>query len=246
MPGRVPSSDGPWPGTGTDSHYVPLGQTACFLLSLFKGGVACCLPTCAHGSSVPVMENAVVGVFCAFWFLLGVLCIWGVLVLLVSLLCTRVGLLRCASCWTRPLGGGRWGHYLRDLWGEHLKIHKVASMKRVSVLRFFIWEPYMLASVGQPSLHGNCACMVYWTKGALRRNCRHKQCKTSFSPFWVFLFSQNSLKRYRSSILWHLWIWRAKHLGPPSLSRHAGIVGSLMVTFLWRLGLIFLLLLGIG
>ena len=28
----------------------------------------------------------------------------------------------------------------------------------------------MLASAGQPSLHGYDACMVYWTKGALRRN----------------------------------------------------------------------------
>ena len=45
---------------------------------------------------------------------------------------------------------------------------------------------YMLASAGQPSLHGYDACMVFWTKGALRRNCRHKQCKTSFSPFFGF------------------------------------------------------------
>ena len=75
---------------------------------LFKAGVACCLPTCAHGSSVPVMANAVFGLFLVFGFLLGVLCIWGVLVLLVSLLCTRLGLLRCASCWICPLGVGRW------------------------------------------------------------------------------------------------------------------------------------------
>ena len=58
--------------------------------------MACCLPTCAQGSSVPVMENAVFGVLGAFWFLLGVLCIWRVLVLLVLLLCTRLGLLRHA------------------------------------------------------------------------------------------------------------------------------------------------------
>ena len=30
---------------------------------LFKAGVACFLPTCAQGSSVPVMENTVNGVF---------------------------------------------------------------------------------------------------------------------------------------------------------------------------------------
>ena len=51
---------------------------------------------------------------------------------------------------------------------------------------FLIWKPYMLASVGQPSLHGYYACMVYWNKGALRRNCRLKQRETSFSLYWVF------------------------------------------------------------
>ena len=59
-----------------------------------------------------------------FWFLIGALCIWGVLVLLVLLLCTRLGFFRFASCWTRPLGGGRWGHYRCDLWGEYLTVHK--------------------------------------------------------------------------------------------------------------------------
>ena len=44
----------------------------------------------------------------------------------------------------------------------------------------------MLALVGQPSLHGYYACMVYWNKGALRRNCRQKQYKTFFSPFFGF------------------------------------------------------------
>ena len=68
--------------------------------------------------------------------------------------------------------------------GGILKNHKTAYM--------YLWEQwedvgaYMLALVGQPSLHGNYACMVYWAKGALRRNCRLKQCKTSFSPYWVF------------------------------------------------------------
>ena len=62
-----------------------------------------------------------------FWFLLGVLCIWGLLAWLVSLLCTRFGLLRRAFCWTRPLGGGWWEHYLCNLWGEYLKIHKLPT-----------------------------------------------------------------------------------------------------------------------
>ena len=141
---------------------------------LFKAGVACCLPTCAQGLSFPVMGNVSSGVFLAFWFLLGVLCIWGVLVFLGSLLCTRFGLLRCASCWTRPLGGGRWGHFFCNLWGEHFKVHKTADRYLGFCICFTMWKPYMLASVGQPSLHGYYACMVYWNKGALRRNCRLK------------------------------------------------------------------------
>ena len=95
---------------------------------LLKAGVACCLPTCAKGSSVPVMRNTVNGVFfffffffLIFWFLLGVLCIWGVLVFLGSLSCTRLGLHWCASCWTRPLGGGRWRHHLCNPWREYFK-----------------------------------------------------------------------------------------------------------------------------
>ena len=76
---------------------------------LFRRGVACCLPTCAKGLSVPVMGNSGNCVFLGF--LASLLCLvflWEVLVLLVPLLRTRLGLLRCASCWTRPLGGGRW------------------------------------------------------------------------------------------------------------------------------------------
>ena len=93
-----------------------------FSCPLLNAGVACCLPTCAQGSSVPNTGNLGFGLFWAFGFLLCVLCIWGVLVLLVPPCCVQVlGLLRCASCWTRPLGGGRWGHYLCNLWEEHTK-----------------------------------------------------------------------------------------------------------------------------
>ena len=124
---------------------------------LFKAGVACCLPTCAQGSSVPVMENVSDGVFWVFWFLLYILYIWGVLVFLVSLLCTRLGLLRCASYRTCPFGRVRLGLYLCNLWEEHLKIHKVADMYFGSFLGIFIGKPYMLALVGQPSLRGHYA-----------------------------------------------------------------------------------------
>ena len=39
---------------------------------------------------------------------------------------TGLGLRRCANRWTRPLGGGRWGHYLRDLQGVHWFAQKFA------------------------------------------------------------------------------------------------------------------------
>ena len=62
----------------------------------------------------------------------------------------------------------------------------------------------MLASAGQPSLHGYDACMVYWVKGALRRICRQEYRTTSFSPIFVFLFSQNSRVRFWELVLWYL------------------------------------------
>ena len=61
---------------------------------------------------------------------------------------------------------------------------------------FFIkGKPYMLALAGRPSLHGNYACVVYWTKEAPRGKCRQTNGKTSFSPFRVILFSRNSRER---------------------------------------------------
>ena len=47
-----------------------------------KAGVACCLSTCAQGSSVPNTGNLGIGLFWALGVLLCVLCTWGVLVLL--------------------------------------------------------------------------------------------------------------------------------------------------------------------
>ena len=56
--------------------------------------------------------------------LLGVLCIWEVLALPVfPLMSTRLESHRCASCWSRPLGGGWRGHSLRDP-GELSGLHR--------------------------------------------------------------------------------------------------------------------------
>ena len=93
---------------------------------LFRTGVACCLPTCAQGLSVPVMGNSGYGIFWVFWLLFCVLCAWGVLALLASLLHTRLGFLRCASCWTRLLDVVQWGHYLWNHWRECQAAHKIA------------------------------------------------------------------------------------------------------------------------
>ena len=190
---------------------------------LFKAGVACCLPTCAKGLSVSDEGNVSFGIFWVLWFLLGVLCTWGVLALLVSLLCTRLGLLRCASRWTRPLGGGRWRHYLCNFPGEYYKIHKIACMNYWVLCGIMMRKPYMLALVGQPSLRGYHACMVYWDNGAFRRNCRQKQCKTFFSPFLVFLFSRNPVRRFWGLIFWHFWAGRARHPGPPSQPQYVSL-----------------------
>ena len=41
------------------------------LVLFFKAGVACCLPTCAKGSSVLDEGNVSFGIFWVLWFLLG-------------------------------------------------------------------------------------------------------------------------------------------------------------------------------
>ena len=89
------------------------------LVPLLRTGVACCLPTCVQGSSVPVtgiVENGVLG---AFLLLLGALCIWwgaGVAGFTRHIHRTRVTEM-CLSLDTplwAEVGGG---HYLCDLWG---------------------------------------------------------------------------------------------------------------------------------
>ena len=59
----------------------------------------------------------------------------------------------------------------------------------------------------------------FWNQGAPRRICRQKQHKTSFSPYWVFLFSRNPTKRFWGLILWYFWAGRARHPGPPSQTK---------------------------
>ena len=75
MPGRVPASYGILVGNRhgsiLHSRWVKQDASSC---PLFKAGVACCLPTCAQGFSVPVTGDSCVGfgMFWALWILLGV------------------------------------------------------------------------------------------------------------------------------------------------------------------------------
>ena len=81
--------------------------------------------------------------------------------------------------------------------GEYLKLHKIAYMNLWLRWGFMMWKPYMLAIVGQPSLHGSYACMVYWAQGGtLGEFAGINNVRPLFSPFLVFLFSRNSMVRF--------------------------------------------------
>ena len=184
-----------------------------------KAGMVCCFPACAQGSSVHVTGNLGFGCFWAFLFLPCVLCMMGVFGWAFSLwLCTGLGFCGCAFSRSRSLDVSRVGYYLHDLGGDNWTAHNTVRLFW-GLVCFILgltvaWKLYMLALVGLPSLRGYDACMVFSAKGALWRNCRLKQCETSFSPFGVFLCSRYSLKRWWGKVLWLLWVGRARHPGP--------------------------------
>ena len=128
-------------------------------------------------------------------------------------MCTGAGLRRCAFRWTRPLGGGRWRHDFRNLRGVCWAARKTASYFCGSGSNSIGSEPCMLALAGQPSLHGYNACMVYWVKRALWRDCRQRGCETSFSPKWFFCLV--GIQGYGSGV-WHTGTGRARNPGPVS------------------------------
>ena len=78
---------------------------------------------------------------------------------------------------------------------------------------------YVLALAGQPSLHGYDACMIYWTKAALRRNRRQKYGETSFSPFLVFLLRVGIL-----GYVFGAWFFGIFGLGGPDTLGHPRLV----------------------
>ena len=80
--------------------------------------------------------------------------------------------------------------------------------------------PGTLVGVWPPSLSDNDACLAFWFCWAIEGNNGRPKCETSF-PFplprgktWVFLVSRTSMERFWGTILWLLWIGRARHLGP--------------------------------
>ena len=152
---------------------------------------------CAQVFSALVTELVENGVFWAFWVLLGALCISGVLTLLVYPSCVQgSGHAGCAHRWTPPLDGGRWEHYLRDLRGVRWFAQKIANYFVRSGSNSIGEMSKMPALAGQPSLHVDYACMVYWAGGVLLGNCRPNICETFFSQVWVFLFNRISGHRF--------------------------------------------------
>ena len=130
--------------------------------------------------------------FWAFWFLLCALCMLEVLglVFLPPSVYKAWVLLVCLFFGSRPLGVDLLGYYLLDHWEESLAVHNTAKNFGDGLYfcwgHFLGWKPYMLALVGQPSLHGYYACMVFWDKGALWRNCRQKNVRPLFLLFLFF------------------------------------------------------------
>ena len=154
---------------------------------LLRTGVACCLPTCSQVFFRSWYGGCGEGKFWGFLFFPLRFVHPGVLALLViHLVCTRLGSQVCASCWTRPSGGGLWEHYLCYPSGICRTAQYTACQICEEICGVYAVKQYMLASVGQPGLHSYNACMVYWTEGASRRSCRQKQGETSFSPTRVF------------------------------------------------------------
>ena len=121
---------------------------------LFKAGVACCLPKCAHGSSVPVMENVFLVFFCFFlvssWRFVHV----GSTSLAGLPVVHKTWVTQVCLLLDTPFGRRSMGHYLCNLLGENLKIHKTAFQRFGIHVGLIIWKPFLLALAGQPSLHG--------------------------------------------------------------------------------------------
>ena len=79
-----------------------------------------------------------------------------------------------------------------------------------------VWLPRMLAWWGLLSLSGYDACWVIKPTRAPGGKSGLKHGKTSLSHLSIFLVSSHSLKIVWGCLVWHLWLGRARHLGPGS------------------------------
>ena len=81
----------------------------------------------------------------------------------------------------------------------------------------------MLALVGQPSLHGYYACMVYWNKGHSGEIAGKNNIRPLFLLSGFFCLVGIPAKRFWGLVFWHFWIGRARHPGPPSEPQHVSL-----------------------
>ena len=127
----------------------------------------------------------------------GVKCFWGILGAPGSFvrvegtgsagqpfMCARLGLRRCAHRRTRPVGRGRWRHYLRGLLGLHWFAQKyVLQWEWMWFHRCDAVYACRSGTAHSPWL----LCKVYWAKGTLRENCRQNLWETiSASQHFAF------------------------------------------------------------
>ena len=180
-----------------------------------RTGVACCLPTC--GQVHPLLLQ-VCGRKVFFWLsgysLEPLVHMGGTSLASLPFMCAGIGLRRCAFCWTRPSGGGRWGHNLRNLRGVCWTAHETACQIGEGIWKTHGFKLYMLALVERPSLHSYDACMVFGLKGHSGEIAGKHKVRPLFLLDKVFLFNRNSSVRFWGLVFWHSWIGRARNPGP--------------------------------
>ena len=91
---------------------------------------------------------------------------------------------------------------------------------------FAVWLPCMPAWWRLLSLFGRDACLVIKLTRAPGGKSGLKYDKTSLSSPSIFLVSSHSLNFFGGCLVWHLWLGRARHLGPGSVGIEVFNVGG--------------------
>ena len=158
---------------------------------LLKAGVACCLPTCAQGSSVSVTELVGKGAAWGLLVLLVVIHLGGILSFadLPSCVCGTWAAQACLSLDTL-FGRSSERHCLRGSLGVHQITGNCTTIRDGIICSTgCCWKLlFLLVLVRLPSLHDNYAYTVSWNEGALWGTCRQTHSKTIFPLFGVFSF----------------------------------------------------------